>query len=381
MRRPGAETACPGAARVGRLPHVRRPHDLRLHAAASWSHRPFCSVPAWIGVSLVAALVAATPIARAAPPASTPELAAARERALEVFKQGRTAYKAGDYDAALKLFRQAQGIYQHEPLIILALAKTLDRAGDLERALQYFRLFLQEAAAEDPDRAAAVARIRAIEKELAERPAVLVLGGLPSAAEVFVDGKLSGVDHRGAVKLPAGEHKIEVRMRDRLPFHRAVVLSAGQETRIDVVLLEPVDRSKLPRDHTWTWVAGGATAAAGLAAGVLALRGSGLRTDYFELFNASGRATATGRSRFGCAATATKDEDCPKLIAEGVRLREAIDSNDTWVASVGIATGALALGTAIAWFAAPVREVGGGNVTVVPLATGADAGLTLGWRF
>ena len=46
------------------------------------------------------------------------------------------------------------------PLIILALAKTLDKAGDGERALNYYRLFLKEAPENDPDRPSTVERPR-----------------------------------------------------------------------------------------------------------------------------------------------------------------------------------------------------------------------------
>lgn len=311
----------------------------------------------WIA-SLLATLITLTPaMSTMAAPRLSAEDADARKQALEVFKQGRTAYKAGDYDAALRFFRQAQALYQHESLIILALAKTLDKAGDGERALSYYRLFLKEAPASDPDRQATTERIAALEAELAARPGFVVLKNLPSGAEVTVDGKAAAVDHRGAVKLAAGTYQVGVRMANRLPFERKVAISAGKETQVEVVLLEPVDPSTLPRDHRWTWIAGGLTAATLLTTGVLAVRGAGLRNDYGVLFDeTSGRATETARKRFDCPPTATKDEDCPALIAEGDRLRDDIVTNDTLTASFGIATGALAIGTLVAWLAAPVKQ-------------------------
>ncbi|MEY3014168.1 MAG: hypothetical protein RIT45_2903 [Pseudomonadota bacterium] len=337
----------------------------------------------WISCLLAVSMVL-TPVSSVwAGPQLSAEDADARRRALDVFKQGRTAYKAGDYDAALRFFRQAQAIYQHEALIILALAKTLDKAGDGERALSYYRLFLKEAPENDPDRGSTVQRIAALEAELAARPGFVVLQNLPSGAEVTVDGKAAAIDHRAGIKLAAGTYKVAVRMKNRLPFERTVEVTAGRETKIDVVLLEPVDPSKLPRDYRWTWITGGLAAASLLTTGVLAVRGSSLRNDYGVLFDeASGRATETGRKRYDCPPTATKDEDCPELVAEGERLRSDIISNDTLTASFGIATGALAIGTLVAWLAAPVKQPAeGSTVTWTPQFGPRSAGMTLSLRF
>lgn len=305
-----------------------------------------------------------------------------RAKALDVFKQGKTAYKAGDYVAALKFFRQAQAIYSHETLIILALAKTLDRSGDKERALSYYHLFLEEAPGDDPDRGETIARIAAIEKELAARPGTLLLANLPSNAEVRIDDKVVGVDHRSAVELAAGSYKVNVRAPERLPFDRQVVISPGKETKLAVVLLEPVEWSKLRRDHKWTWIAGAATAASAVTTGVLAMRGSSLRSDFDVLFDVNGRATATGRKRYGCSPTATKDEDCPKLIAEGDRLHDAIIQNDRLTYTFAIASGVFAVGTVVAWVAAPVtKDQSRSQARLLPTFDGEHRGLALSLTF
>ncbi len=333
---------------------------------------------AWLLVALFL-----TQPALAATGALTLEQADQRAKALEVFKKGRTAYKAGDYGAALEFFRQAQSIYSHEALIILALAKTLDRAGDLERAHQYYKLFLVEAPPEDPDRAATLERIAAIDKELAARPGTMLLGNLPSTAEVRIDGKVAGVDHRGGINLPAGSYKVSVRAPDRVPFQRQVLITSGRETRLDVVLLEPVEWSKLRRDHTWTWVGAGLSAASLAATAVLAVRGASMRSDFSTLFDSAGHATATGRKRFDCPATATSDDDCPALIAEGERLRDGIVSNDRLSYGFAIAGGVFAVGTVVAWFAAPpVSDQGAEQAfRLAPWSDGASHGAALHLRF
>jgi hypothetical protein len=336
----------------------------------------------WIAGLLVALLSWSPVMAFAAPPRTAQE-EEARNRALDVFNQGKTAYKAHDYGAALTFFRKAQAIYQHEALIILALAKTLDKAGDGERALQYYMLFLKEAAPDDPGREGAVSRVAALEAELAARPGVVILENLPSGAEVFVDGKSSGVDHRSALDLKAGSYVIRVTMRDRLPFERNVVVTSGRDTRLAIILVAPVDPTTLARDHRWTWIAGGLASAGLLATGVFALRGGSLRNEYGVLFDEkSGRATETGRKRFDCSPTATTDDECPALIAEGVRLQSGIQSNDMFTATAGIATAALAIGAGIAFFAAPVKPVGGeASASLTPAFSRDGASLALTLRF
>ena len=133
----------------------------------------------------------------------------AMRQALEVFKQGRTALKAKDYDAALKFFRKAQAIYEHEPLIIYALAKTLDHAGQMENALRYYQLFITASEPDDRERPLAHKRIKALREALAKRPARLVLKALPAGAAVKLDGKVAQVDPQNALVVKAGTHSVE----------------------------------------------------------------------------------------------------------------------------------------------------------------------------
>ncbi len=305
---------------------------------------------------------------------------AAMRQALEVFKQGRTALKARDFDAALKFFRKAHAIYEHQPLIILALAKTLDRAKQPDNALRYYKLFIREAEPDDRDRKPTLARIAAIEAALARRPAKLVLKGLPAGAAVRVDGKTRQVDPGNGVTLKAGVHGVEVTMGNRLPFVRkGLALAPGQTLTLEVVLLEPVDPSKLPRDHMWTWVAGGATALATLTLGVLAVRRVTLSNSYFELVSESGKVNQTTIKKYDCKGTTL--DDCPALRDEANSRRDAILQNDKLLYGAGIAAGVFAIGTVAAYFAAPVKKQARATLQLTPTWDGRRVGAGLTLRF
>ena len=86
----------------------------------------------------------------------TPE---ARVRAQLRFSDGETAYKRGDYRAAAEAFDAAyREIHHHVPLINAARAWA--RTGDNARAANAYDRFLDEAPAQDPDRATATAWLK-----------------------------------------------------------------------------------------------------------------------------------------------------------------------------------------------------------------------------
>ncbi|MCO4760884.1 MAG: hypothetical protein KC502_05230 [Myxococcales bacterium] len=332
-----------------------------------------------LALSLTVLMMTAPVVASAAQKGDHKALRAA----LTLFKQGSTAFKAKDFDAALKLFRKAQATYEHEPLIILALAKTLDGAGEVTKALRYYQLFIREAEATDRDRKPTLARIAVIKKQLAARPATIVLKGMPTGATLKIDGKLAQVDPRNAVRVAAGVHSIHITMGNRVPFSRRFVsVAAGQRLQIDVILMQPVDQSRLPRDHTWTWVAGGTAAVAALAVGVIAIRGVSLRNEYGELFDLeTGAATAAARQQYGCKTN--KDSDCPELLAEGKKLKAAIGDNDMLVYATAITAGAASIATIVAFVAAPIkpRAASSQALRVTPTWDGRRPGVALSLRF
>lgn len=302
--------------------------------------------------------------------------------ALGLFKQGSMALQAKDFDAALKLFRKAQATYEHEPLIILALAKTLDSAGEMKKALRYYEIFIRQVNPTDPERKPTLERIQVLRKKLAAQPAVLVLKGLPTGALVKLDGKTVQVGAANQLIVQPGVHRIKVSMGSRIPYAReGIPLAAGQKLALDVVLLDPVDRSKLSRDHTWTWVAGGLTAAAALGLGIVAVRSASLNNEYGEIANLeTGQITAAARKKYGCDSQVASD--CPKLISEAKKRKQAIDDNNSLLYITGIATGALAIATFGAFFAAPIKKPADQTAwQLLPSFDGRRPGVAFSLRF
>ena len=321
-----------------------------------------------VAVALLLTVHSAAATAQPTPPG---EEARDRAEALEVFRQGRLAYKAGDYDAALRLFQTAHGKYSKEPLIILALAKTLDQARNVETAQKYYKLFLDQApltADFAKDREATAARVREIDKELAARPGILKFKGLPSGALLEVAGRPADVDAQGELKVPAGTYAIRVVMDKREPFERPAVAVGPGETRvIEVVLVAPVDASRLPRDHTWTWVAGSAAAVSVLTGGAFAVLAWQSQGAYGQKFDDKGQPNLTARAtlkidgvpcRIGFKVAETGEYECEPLLKEGRELKVERDERLKWMfVSLGAAA-AFGFGAVAAYSWAPVRQTG-----------------------
>lgn len=305
-----------------------------------------------------------------------------RGKALQVFKQGKTAYKAKDYDAALKFFRQAQAIYSHETLIILALAKTLDRAKQLEQAKRYYRLFLKEAPANDRSRAKTLQRIQAIDRLLAKRPATLVIRNLPTAARLRVNDKDAVPNAKGELSLPPGRYKVHADLQHHYPFDRAgISLKAGERLELPIVLKRIPDPSTLPRDHTWTWVAGTATGVSVLVTGVFALQSFFKRNEFFELADAGGAPTEKGRRDYDCEPQNPGDPkplECPKWEAAVSEIKADAEGYQTAAAVSGLVAAGLGVATAVAYFAAPVKKGAAPRTSLLIAPTGPrSVGLTL----
>ncbi len=349
---------------------------------------PFALRRLFLLLALVLPAVLGTVAPTLAQPAQiSAEEARNREEALELFNQGKIAYKAQDYDAALELFRRAQAKYDKEPLIILALAKTLDQAANQEKALLYYQLFLKVAPvtpAFAKDREATVARIKLVEEILRSRPGLLRFKGVPPGALVEIDGQPAAMDAQGEVKVQAGKHSARVSMGQRIPSEwPALQVAAGEVKVIEVVLAAPIDPSTLPHDHTWAWVAGGATVASlavGAVFGVMAVQ----ENDAFgKRFDSSSRPLPSTLAEYKDATGQTCSYGvkggCPGAEAEGKRRIAAIESDQTWMI-VGLGTGAgLAVVTTVLYLTAPVKEPASAtprttwNLAPMPLQGGAGA--------
>lgn len=327
----------------------------------------------WLALAQLAAtagLPAQVGAAWAAEPLSA-EDAKAREEALELFKQGRNAYKAGDYDAARELFQRAWARWDREPLIAVALAKAYDRAGQLEKAQVYYEHFLRLAPVTKdylPDREQAVQRVAAIKELLKSRPGVLKFRNLPSGARLEIDGKPVGVDAAGEVRVAAGQHAVRVTMELRIPFEQpAIAVGPGETREIEVVLVAPVDPTTLPRDHTWTWTAAAATTLGLVSTGALGFLWWQSYEDYAALVDQdTGQPTPKAKAMYPykgqpCqvgveTAPGSKTFECEAATAAGRRALDDMAPYRIATPVVGGATVVLGILTYMAYVAAPTKD-------------------------
>lgn len=293
----------------------------------------------------------------------------ARQEAIELFNQGKVLYKAKDYAGARQKFLEAWGKYPHEPLIALALAKAYDRDNEYKKARQFYERFLELAPATKEytaDREEAVRRRDELDRTIATLPGVLRFKGLPSAAKLEVDGHPTDADVQGEVKVPAGTHTVRVTMKDRVPFERkAVQVGPGETREVEVVLLEPVDPSKIPRDYTWAWVTGGVTAAMAVTTGVLGFQTWQALEHYNEGFD-NGRPSDAIRAAYPyagkpCSLGAQTPDgklecEASGAIAEGHRRKDDFTTFRTVTIVAAGVTALAAAGTVVAIVSAPAAK-------------------------
>jgi hypothetical protein len=211
-----------------------------------------------------------------------------------------------------------------------------------------------------------VALLAAVHKELSSRKATLKLKGLPSGAQVLVDGKSVAVEANGDVQVEAGVHTVRVTMDKRVPFERpAIHAGPGEIKEVEVVLMAPIDPSTLPRNHTWTWVAGGTAAAGVVATGVVGFLLWRETDQYNARFDSLGRPRDATRAdypvngqpcRIGIQLAGSKTYECEGAVTEGNTRLATIRGYQIGTAVAGGATLLAAIGTAIAYVSAPVAD-------------------------
>lgn len=326
----------------------------------------------WAGWMAVLAMGLSAAIAWSEEPPLSAEEAKVRDTAFELFKQGRNAFKAGDYDQARELFQKAWAAYDKEPRIALALAKSYDKAGALEKAKLYYEHFLRLAPATaeyQQDRDQTGKRVAELRDALQRRPATLKFKGLPSGAQLIVDGKATDVDASGALQVEAGQHSVRVTMDKRVPFERPVVsIGPGETKEIEVVLVAPIDPSVLPRDHTWTLVAGGTTAAGVVATSVLGFLLWRAHDQYNARFDELGKPRDATRAdypingqpcRIGVLQAGTGTLECAAAVDEANERMATIKGYQIGTAVAGGLTLLTGVATAVAYVTAPPAETSG----------------------
>lgn len=149
----------------------------------------------WLVLSLLCAL--AWPERGGAQAAARTD--ASDEVARGLFQAGKAAYEAGNYADALSFFEQAHA-RSGRPQLLFNVGQAADRLRQDDKALEAFRAYLA-ALPDAPNRGEVEARIRALERAVAERKSSMVIAPVP-AEPVAAPTPADTAAHAAAVEPP-----------------------------------------------------------------------------------------------------------------------------------------------------------------------------------
>jgi len=221
-----------------------------------WPPRPAPRLAALLFCAI--ALTPAAARAQGAPTSQPAPSEEAKRRAKELFQRAETEYRQGNFTEALADY-QATLKLRHHPSIIFNIAQCHRQLKNAERALFFYKLFLADwervhPGARPPNEAEVLEHVKLLEAELraAElraraKPAPqsggeLLLKGVPSGAQVLVDGVLRG---QGPITAPiavaAGKRLVRVEQPGFEGWSRTITIAAARRAGAKVRLLRLVN--------------------------------------------------------------------------------------------------------------------------------------------
>ncbi len=146
--------------------------------------------------------------------------------ARKAFKEGVTAFQAGDFSAALAKFREADAA-AHAPAITYNIARTLEQLARPQEALLAYERYLAEAGESGEFTTAAALAVAQIKA----RNARLVVSSTPSGATVTLDGEVLAEKTPASVLVTPGSHRLTLSLDDWRE-ERSVETSAGASSEL-----------------------------------------------------------------------------------------------------------------------------------------------------
>lgn len=154
----------------------------------------------------------------------------ARERARQLYTQGQTQFRAGQYAEAQASFEAAYREVPN-PVVLLGIAETQERREDWVAAVATLERYLAERT-DAPDRAAVQARIDSARA----RPARLAISSEPAGAAIAVDGNPTGRTTPAEVEVPPGDHTIVLTLEGHEDASQSVTVGFGVRQEVTATL-------------------------------------------------------------------------------------------------------------------------------------------------
>ena len=162
-----------------------------------------------------------------------PQTARAQSNSYAEAKQkAKTAYKAGQYEAAAKHFRQAFD-FSPRGSLLYNIGFCYEKAGLTAEAIRFYQRFI-DAVPDSPKRAALQEKVGQLKKKLDTRYRTVQVSSTPAGAHVFVNDRASGSMGKTPIsfQLMPGKHKIIVDLKDHESDAKEVVLGDEPKVRI-----------------------------------------------------------------------------------------------------------------------------------------------------
>jgi hypothetical protein len=298
---------------------------------------------------------------------------AALEQARGNFSRALALQTAGDWPGALALLKQVAAV-KDTPQVRFNIALCEEQIGQLVSALGNYEIAKADAEEQGAGSVADATEQR-IESLRARIPRLAIQRGSGAkAASISIDGVTLGHAAVGAMMpLDPGAHEVKAGASGHRPFEATVQLAEGDVVTLEVTLepLAPPPEPKPPaedardagieRSSAWPYLAGGVGLAGLAVSGVF----YGLRSKTLGDLDSL---CPEGRL------------SCPLERADRVDELEARGVTQTLVGNIGLAVGAVGIGTAVVlWVLEP--KSGGSAVTVQGGTAHGLAGVTLSGRF
>lgn len=190
-----------------------------------------------------------------------------RIEAVELQRKARAWMDIEKYDKAFENLQSAHSICA-EPERRYEIGIVLEKAGRLREALDSFKACVSEARNRDL-RERCELKALAIEDRLAN--GIIRVTMDPLGAMMYFDDEDEGHPTDRPIKISAGSHKIEIRLKGYRPFSTVVKVPGGEEISLGDVRLEPdLPPSPIKPEAIWNWVGIGlGVALVGTGAGFL----------------------------------------------------------------------------------------------------------------
>lgn len=158
------------------------------------------------------------------------------EKAEELFNTGREAFKAGEFEKARALFRDAmiaEPRRQYASLLCWNMARTYEELDQYQEAIEQLASCERLDLKPEEKKAHKVHRIRL--QERFNSLAIVTIEGQPKDCSLLVNGRERELDEIGRVKLKAGKHSLSWHMKgqaDPFPQTEELNLKAKQEVTV-----------------------------------------------------------------------------------------------------------------------------------------------------